>query len=400
LWAVGNRELPKERSHGRGWRFSSSRAATNGGLVTEPSPRRSLLAGRDPQSAATVARLLDIAERGLRGMHADGEFVFTMRGTRADAGGWRLSPAGTSRRYAAITALGLLRQPDAVQRSVLGGETAQDLIARLAKQLPEISNVGDVALICWAAAEAGHEAVEPALRRLAELQAAQVPGFVVEAAWVLSALVAARASAEVEEPLARARGRLLAARSKRLYPHVIGGDASWFRSNVGSFAAQVYPVQALARLHRSADDREALATANSVADSICSLQGAEGQWWWHYDARTGGVVEKYPVYTVHQHAMGPMALLDLAEAGGDDHLDSICRGVRWLASRPESAEALLLDDPAITWRKVARNDPRKLVRGVRAGATRIAPGIRLSVLDRMFPPGPVDHECRDRKSVV
>ena len=216
----------------------------------------------------------------------------------------------------------------------------------------------------------------------------------VEAAWVLSALVAVRASADVEKPLARARGRLLGARPERLYPHVIGGEGSWFRSHVGSFAAQVYPIQALARLHRSADDRQALATANSVADSICSLQGADGQWWWHYDARTGGVVEKYPVYTVHQHAMGPMALVDLAEAGGDDHLDSICRGIRWLESRPESAEALMLDAPPITWRKVARNDPRKVVRGLRATSTRMVPGLRLSVLDRMFPPGPVDYECR------
>lgn len=327
-------------------------------------------------------------------MYADGEFVFTVRGTRAEDGGWQLTPDGISLRYAAITALGLLRYSDAVQRSVLGGETAQDLIARLAKHLPTVSNAGDAALICWAAAEAGHEAIDLALKRLAELQENGGPGFVVEASWVVSALVAARGSADVEEPLARARGRLLAARPQRLYPHVIGGEGSWFRSHVGSFAAQVYPIQALARLHGSADDQRALATANSVADSICSLQGTDGQWWWHYDARAGGVVEKYPVYTVHQHAMGPMALIDLAEAGGDDHLDAICRGIRWLDSRPESAEELVLDSPPITWRKVARNDPRKMVRGVRATSTRIVPGLRLPVLDRMFPPGPVDYECR------
>ena len=54
----------------------------------------------------------------------------------------------------------------------------------------------------------------------------------------------------------------------------------------------------------------------------------------------------------------------------------------------------MLDAPPITWRKVARNDPRKVVRGLRATSTRIVPGLRLSVLDRMFPPGPVDYECR------
>lgn len=362
--------------------------------MTEPSSRRSLLAGRDPRNAATVTRLLDIARHSLPLSYADGEFVFTLRGARGQDGAWQIRPAGTSLRYGAITALGLLKHSEAVQRSVLGGETAQDLIWRLAKRLPEVSNVGDTALVCWAAAEAEHEAMELALQRLAELQRHRAPASVVEAAWVLSALVAARRNADVEESLACARARLLTARSGRLYPHVFEGQVSWFRAHVGSFAAQVYPIQALARLHRSADDRQALATANSVAESICTLQGKEGQWWWHYDARTGEVVEGYPVYTVHQHAMGPMALFDLAEAGGDDHLDSISLGLRWLESPPESPETLILEDPPITWRKVARDDPRKLVRGLRAASTRIVPGMRLATLDRIFPPRVVDHECR------
>lgn len=362
--------------------------------MTEPSSRRSLLVERDPRSATTVTRLLEIAGQTLPHMYADGEFVFTLRGAREQDGTWRARPMGTSLRYGAITVLGLLRHSEAVQRSVLGGETAHDLITRLVKRLPGISNVGDAALVCWAAAEAEHEAMDLALQRLAELQEHRASAFVVESAWVVSALVAARRNADVEESLARARARLLSARSGRLYPHVFEGEVSWFRAHVGSFAAQVYPIQALARLHRSADDQQALASANSVAESICALQGRAGQWWWHYDARTGGVVEGYPVYTVHQHAMGPMALLDLAEAGGDDHLDSICLGLRWLDSRPESAETLILEDPPITWRKVARNDSRKLVRGLRAASTRIVPGLRLAALDRIFPPGLVDHECR------
>ena len=93
----------------------------------------------------------------------------------------------------------------------------------------------------------------------------------------------------------------------------------------------MYPIQALARLHGSADDPEALATAETVAGVICGAQGAAGQWWWHYDSRTGGVVEGYPVYSVHQHAMAPMALLDLADAGGTSYIDAICRGLGWMA---------------------------------------------------------------------
>ena len=153
----------------------------------------------------------------------------------------------------------------------------------------------------------------------------------------------------------------------------------------------MYPIQALARLHRSADDPEALAVAGTVAGAICSAQGAGGQWWWHYDSRTGAVVEGYPVYSVHQHAMGPMALLDLADAGGDGHLDAdpprACAG--W-PSRPRPGQPpgqLILDEPPITWRKVARADPRKVVRGLRAASTRIVPGARVAALDRVYPAG-------------
>jgi len=106
------------------------------------------------------------------------------------------------------------------------------------------------------------------------------------------------------------------------------------------------------------------------------------------------VVEGYPVYSVHQHAMAPMALLDLADAGGNLQMDAICRGLQWLASPPETTEDLILDEPGVTWRKVARSDQRKAVRGLRAASTRIHPGFRLSVLDKVFPPGAVDRECR------
>jgi hypothetical protein len=179
-----------------------------------------------------------------------------------------------------------------------------------------------------------------------------------------------------------------------VFPHVVDGKSSWPRAHVGSFADQIYPLQALARLHHSAADPEAMSVAETLADAVCKSQGQTGQWWWHYDARTGDPVEGYPVYSVHQHAMAPMALLDLADAGGTDHLDAICRGLRWLASPPETTESLVLCNPPTTWRKVARSDPAKVVRGFRAAATAIHPGTRLRLLDRVFPPGKVDHECR------
>ncbi len=361
--------------------------------MTASTSRLGLLAENDPPGAEQVRHLLRLSARALPQALVDGEFAFTMAGTRGPGGGWQLHPLGTSQRYGTIAALGLLRLPDRLQREAIGGESAHDLIGRLAKKLDIMTSRGDIALLCWAAAEASHSELPHALARLAEVDRRTDPLDVVAAAWIVTALVAARPKADVERHLAAARHRLLAARDV-LYPHVIGGTTSWYRSHVGSFADQVYPVQALARLHGSADDPEAVATADGVAAAICRAQGKAGQWWWHYDARIGSVVEGYPVYSVHQHAMAPMALLDLADVGGQNHAKSISRGLSWLARPAETGESLLLDEPPTTWRKVARGDRRKMVRGIRAASTRIHPQVRLAALDRLFQPGIVDHECR------
>jgi hypothetical protein len=360
--------------------------------ITAHASRLGLIAGHDPQSAALVRRLLRLSVRVLPQALVDGEFAFTLSGTRGPDGGWRLRPVGTSPRSGAIAALGLLRLPEQVRREVLAGADCDDLIGRLAKRLDNMTSHGDVALLCWAAAEARHSELPHALDRLAELDRRAGPLHVTAAAWIVTALVAARPHADVERHLAAARHRLLAARGA-VYPHLIGGAAPWYRT-VGSFADQAYPVQALARLHGSADDPEALAAADSVAAAICRAQGKAGQWRWHYDARTGGVVDGYPVYSVHQHALAPMALLDLADAGGQVHLDAICRGLRWLARPPETSESLLLDEPPVIWRKVTGGDRRRLRRGLRAASGRLRPEIRRRALDGALQAGSVDHECR------
>lgn len=363
------------------------------GTVQPPGSRLGLLAERDPQAAALVQRLLRLPVRALPLARTDGEFAFTLSGRPLPDRGWQLRPLGTSQRYAAITVLGALRLSQADQRTALGGDTGHDLLGLLAKRLDQATSRADVALLCWAAAEAGHSELPHALDRLAELDRREGSVDVIAAAWVVTALVAARQRADVERHLAAARARLLAARIAAVYPHVSGGG-TWYRAHVGSFADQVYPIQALARLHASADDPEALAVASSVAAAICRAQGPDGQWWWHYDSRTGDVVEGYPVYSVHQHAMAPMALLDLADAGGQCYFGNICQGLRWLGGPPETGESLILDDPPVAWRKVARGDRGKAVRGLQAAASRFRPGVRLAALDRMFRPGFVDHECR------
>ncbi|MGW2449180.1 hypothetical protein [Streptomyces sp. NPDC001675] len=365
--------------------------------------------GRDEPALLTLAqRLLTVAESGLPSMLLPGKeaFAFTMAGHRSPDGSWTLERRGTSTRYAAITALGTRFLPEDRQRAVLGGRSAQEFTGLLIESLPSVTNLGDAALIAWAAADTGHPKLSDALDRMNALDEEGRPQYTVEAAWVLSALAAAHGTVDVEGRLTAARDRLLRARigNGPLFPHATGpGLVPWYRAHVSCFADQTYPLQALARAHacgHGGGDPEALAAAEACAARICELQGDGGQWWWHYDARTGGVVEGYPVYSVHQHAMAPTALFDLADAGGTDFAASVRRGLRWMTDVPELAgapgkqEPLILDELGVTWRKVFRGDPKKAVRAARGLGTRVVPHLRLKPLDRVYRPVSVDRECR------
>ncbi|WP_420079191.1 hypothetical protein ACN6AT_08985 [Streptomyces sp. JL4002] len=368
--------------------------------------RLGALAQEDPALHALAQRLLGLAEAGLPAMYLPeaGTFAFTRAGTVAPDGSRLLELRGTSTRYAAITALGARFLPEERQRTLFDGRSAEEFTGLLVERLPGVENLGDAALIAWAAAETGHPKLSDALDRVAALDLPGRPQYTVEAAWVLSALAAARPVTDVESRIPPARARLLSARTGRspLFAHATGpGLVPGYRSHVACFADQTYPLQALARLHASGDDPEALAAADACAARICDLQGDGGQWWWHYDSREGGVVEGYPVYSVHQHAMAPTALFDLAEAGGTDFGPHIRRGLRWMTEVPELAgpdgtprERMIREDLGITWRKVYRGDPKKAVRAARGLTAKVAPHARLAPLDLVFRPRAVDRECR------
>lgn len=355
-------------------------------------PTTARLAALDPRSDALVRRLLVIAARGLPQMFRVGtqEFAFT----RTEAP----QPLGTSFRYGAIVALGAYFLPEPDQRMIFGGRTAADFVDLLVRRLPGTTNLGDAALVCWAAAQAGHPALPTAMRKLAALDDASPAQYVVETAWLISALTAARDHVDLQKRLGRARARLLGSRhaGSPLFPHATDSRMlPWYRKHVACFADQVYPIQALARLHNSGTDPQACAAAAQCAAAIVALQGDQGEFWWHYDARTGDLVEEYPVYSVHQYAMAPMALFDLSEAGASDdaerHAEAVRRGLTWL-ERPAGVEPMLQDDDGLVWRKACRSDPYRLVRGIHGVTTRVVPGFRPA--RRLLRPTAVDRECR------
>lgn len=342
-----------------------------------------------------IERLVELSKRGLPQMYSDGTFVQTVRAIKVGSD-TVIRPEGTNLRYAAIVALGASHVDEPAQRRILGGNLASEYALSLLDKAKDSDDTGSLALVAWAAAEISGTFANELFERMSRQVSTGAPISTVECSWVLTAAIAARGLADVDD-LCLSTGELLKRGQGQfgLFPHMLPAVASGrFREHVGCFADQVYPIQALARFSVAFGDEAALVAANECAARICELQGPSGQWWWHYDTRDGRVVEGYPVYSVHQHAMAPMALLDLHEAGGTDYRREIIKGLTWLEDHPEVSDELVSAQWNVVWRKVGRREPKKGVRSLSAFTTSLRPGLHVPGLDAVFPPTQIDHECR------
>jgi hypothetical protein len=339
-----------------------------------------------------VRQLRAIAVQRLPGMYYPDQRLFAFRLRKDDRNEIR---EGASRRYTAIVLIGLASEDRGVAAQVLCGHNAEDVCTRLIEDLDAMDDLGEVALTTWAARALGHSKTAVAIRALRQREPWQRPYRTVELSWALTALVA-EGSDTTDMAQAQMTARALLATFKResgIFGHWSPGSiVPRLRAHVSCFADFVYPVQALSYYYLATGDAQAAEAAVTCAEHICQLQGPGGQWWWHYDIRTGRVVEKYPVYAVHQDAMAPMALLALAKACGRDSAGSIENGLHWLVSPSESAGSLIDAERNVIWRKVARREPRRLVRGLQASC--VHPGLRAPAVDFLFPPVAIDYETR------
>jgi len=305
---------------------------------------------------------------------------------------------GLSPRYTAIVLIGLRDEVSAVGREVFGSHEAADVCAALARRLHDSDRLGDVALGLWASRLWDVKSAGDLRRQLESMDPTRGPHPTVELAWALTAASVRPALAGSDEGLARRLADQLMSRrspASGLFAHAPAtARGSRLRGHVCCFADWVYPVQALAHFYALTGDERAREAACKAARVMCSLQGDAGQWWWHFDVRTARVVERYPVYAVHQDGMAPMALFDLEETCAVSHRAAIDRGMAWLY-RPAESGTSLIDEPAgVIWRKVARKEPGKLSRSLQAAASRLHSGFRVPLLDTLFPPGEIDFECR------
>jgi hypothetical protein len=193
----------------------------------------------------------------------------------------------------------------------------------------------------------------------------------MELAWLVSGLAheLQRGSSTARGALDSCLGELVSRyyRDSQLFCHATGTAPFRHRLRrwIANFADQIYSVQALTVSSLTTGCSGLLDIAAACAGRLVQVQGPMGQWWWHYDPRDGRIAQAYPVYSVHQYGMAPMALLTMIAAHGPAHIDSLLRSLRWIEEN--ELEGGLIDDVFGTiWRDIHRAESLA-VRTIRRG---------------------------------
>lgn len=307
----------------------------------------------------SIPELCKLAAAGLTRMYDPEQRLFCNIYARKDAG---MEQVDHSRRYTMMTLLGLHRYERA------GGLSPVPVLPMLRSLMEDtrwIEGAGDLGLLLWTCAELLPDCLPEIYRQVGADKALSHfqdgrQGCTMEVAWYLTGLVACYEAGHSDLPglaeqLDVARVALVRNCGARgVYGHFSKSSrfAGTLRGRIGSFADQVYPTIALARLSQVLEDREAQEMAARTAMTMCDLQGTQGEWSWLYSAMSGRVISRYPVYAVHQHAMGPMMLFEAGEACGRDFSGAIAKSLAWISGNNELRRNFIEPALGLVWRSV------------------------------------------------
>ncbi|MBZ5666383.1 MAG: hypothetical protein LAO30_17445 [Acidobacteriia bacterium] len=303
------------------------------------------IAANDPVTsprAVLVESLVELATQGLPPMFYPEKNVFCHRLNRTPQG---LEKEGISRRYTLMTLLGLHKARAAGFHSDID---IDGVLTALGMDTNWIDNLGDLGLYLWTCARLRPDSLRHIvasfdLKKTVDQFPDGCERRTMELAWFLTGLTYLKLSGQPGLPdftdLTHQIYQLVKDNqgSRGAFGHLAtrGSSAGRFRGRIGSFADQVYPIYAFSKFGQTFGVRDALQHATDCAHVICGAQGPLGQWWWHYDSVTSKVISKHPVYSVHQEAMGPMALFSLSEATGEDFSTPIFTGLDWIVGKNE-----------------------------------------------------------------
>jgi len=126
-----------------------------------------------------------------------------------------------------------------------------------------------------------------------------------------------------------------------------------YDNTLASLSSQTFTIMALAFYSQLFGEKDALHIATQCADTLCNLQGSQGQWWWIYNVEKGAIAEGYPIYSVNQDGTVPMALFALQQALSDNkYEENIYRGLDWILGDNELKTELIDWGMQLIWRGI------------------------------------------------
>lgn len=146
------------------------------------------------------------------------------------------------------------------------------------------------------------------------------------------------------------------------------------RRHFGTFATQVYAALSLYQYGEFADDAVAIEAANACVVKLVALQGEMGEWPWFYWPRQDRVLDRYEVYSVHQHGMGPALLHHAVRHAVSGTRAAILKGFNWIFGANEMAVSMLAPAESLIYRSQSRRGVKgrrdmRLLRAVGGAAT-------------------------------
>ena len=289
-----------------------------------------------------LSELTALAARGLVQMFDPATNLFCARLVRTPNG---LVRQDQSPRYTMMTLLGLREREKSGKQIPFD---SQAIYRSFVRDTSWIKGVGDFGLLLWLTAEFDQDNLNALFEKfdpkhaLSQFEDGQKRS-TTELAWFLAGLShAAQTSnshASKLTDLAVQTFRLTQnnQRDSGFFGHLgtFNSMPGLVRGRIGSFADQVYPIYSFSKFAQAFHVDQALGSALKCARAICDAQGDLGQWWWLYDSASGRVSSRFPVYSVHQHAMAPMALFALERVSGTDFQPYISRGLDWIYGHNE-----------------------------------------------------------------
>jgi hypothetical protein len=267
-------------------------------------------------------------------------------------------PRGASLRYTVMVDLGLAKAQEHGYAHELDVEGIRDA---LAEGLNDAGLVpGDFGLYLWRDAVRGEgrgEELTATLERSIDAHGGLERREGMELAWIVQGL-ASQLSAGSPVGERRFHDTLDLLLANQAGSGLLAHAALGRRRRFPNFATQIYGALALSTVAAQRLDGRALDAARRLGDALLRLQAPDGGWPWLYDIRAGGVVERYEVYAVHQHAMAPMGLLRLAEASeADEYAAAAARGVPWIHGLNELRRDLVDRQRSLVYRSIRRRRP-------------------------------------------